>query len=258
MTAEIKLAKAIVKSQKVYCLIWVNIAAMLLNSVFADMIGFFKDFFVNHVRLDVALNNFVAAHDVFVYGFLALIIFCETGLVVTPFLPGDSLLFAAGAVAAGPGGNVISLPLLIFILFCAAIAGDNVNYFLGKFLAKKGEGAKLFGIFTIKKEYLEKTHKFYEKNGGRTIIIARFVPIVRTFAPFVAGVGSMNYRKYITYCVIGGFLWVSLLTIAGYLLCQIEFFQKNFEMVVLGIVGISLLPVVFEVVKARMGKKKVE
>jgi len=207
--------------------------------------------FVLHI--DKHLETFIATYGTLVYLLLFLIIFCETGLVVTPFLPGDSLLFAAGALAANEVNN-LSVGLIIGILIIAALAGDNTNYFIGKFLAKKGEGAKLFGIFTIKKEYLDKTHSFYEKYGARTIILARFVPIVRTFAPFVAGIGAMTYRKYITYCIAGAILWVSLLTFTGFAFGNIPWVKKNFELVVIGIILISLLPIVFEYIKHKMTK----
>ncbi len=200
------------------------------------------------------LEAFVSDHGLWIYGLLFLIVFCETGLVVLPLLPGDSLLFTAG-VLAGNANNNLDVMLIIVLLILAALMGDNTNYFIGKFLAQKGEGAKLFGIFTIKKEYIQKTESFYEKHGSVAIIIARFVPIVRTFAPFVAGVGSMKYSKYITYCVIGAILWVSSITLAGYFLGNIEWVQKNFEKVVLGIVFASVLPVVFQVIKHQFAKK---
>jgi membrane-associated protein len=185
---------------------------------------------------------------------LFLIVFMETGLVVTPFLPGDSLLFAAGALAANEANN-LSIGVIIVLLIAAALCGDNSNYFIGKYLAKKGEGAKLFGIFTIRKDYLDKTHSFYEKHGARTIILARFVPIVRTFAPFVAGVGSMTYKKYITYCIAGAVLWVSSIALAGYFFGSLPWIKANFEKVVFGIILISLLPVGFEIIKHKFAKK---
>lgn len=200
------------------------------------------------------LENFISTYGALVYLLLFLIVFCETGLVVTPFLPGDSLLFTAGALAANPANN-LNVVIIIASLIVAALLGDNTNYFIGKFLAQKGEGAKLFGIFTIRKDYLDKTHAFYEKNGPRTIILARFVPIVRTFAPFVAGVGSMTYKRYITYCVVGAILWVTLLTTVGYAFGNIPWVQKNFELVVFGIIGISLLPILFEVIKSKRAAK---
>jgi membrane-associated protein len=178
----------------------------------------------------------------------------ETGLVVTPFLPGDSLLFAAGALAANPV-NGLNIFLIIILLIIAALCGDNSNYFIGKFLAKKGEGAKLFGIFTIRKDYLDKTHQFYEKHGARTSIIARFVPIVRTFAPFVAGVGNMDYKKYISYCIGGAILWVTSISLAGYFFGSLPWIKANFEKVVFAIILVSLLPVVYEVIKHKLAKK---
>ena len=204
--------------------------------------------FIRH--LDEHLQNLVTEYQALTYLILALIIFCETGLVVTPFLPGDSLLFAAGAVAAG--GSALNVWLLIPILIIAAILGDNTNYFFGRFLGKR--------VFTreywfLKKEYITRTQEFYEKYGGRTLVMARFVPIVRTFAPFVAGVGDMTYRNFIGYCLGGGFLWVVSMTLAGYFFGQIPIVKNNFEIVVIGIIGISVLPMVFELVRARMRKK---
>jgi membrane-associated protein len=200
------------------------------------------------------LEAFVSNHGLWIYGLLFLIVFCETGLVVLPLLPGDSLLFAAG-VLAGNAANNLDVTLIILLLIGAALLGDNTNYFIGKFLAKKGEGAKLFGIFTIKKEYIEKTQTFYEKHGSAAIIVARFVPIVRTFAPFVAGIGSMKYSRYITFCIIGAILWVSSITLAGYFLGSNEWVQKNFEKVVLGIVFVSVMPILFGIIKTRFAKK---
>ena len=204
--------------------------------------------FVLHI--DKHLETFISSYGALVYLLLFLIVFCETGLVVTPFLPGDSLLFAAGALAANPANN-LNVGIIIVSLILAALLGDNTNYVIGKFLAKKGEGAKLFGLFTIRKDYLDKTHAFYEKNGPRTIILARFVPIVRTFAPFVAGVGNMTYSKYITYCIAGAILWVSILTMTGYAFGNIPWIKQNFELVVFGIILISLIPVVLEIIKNR-------
>lgn len=203
--------------------------------------------FIRH--LDVHLENIMRDYQLATYLILMLIIFCETGLVVTPFLPGDSLLFAAGAVTAATG--ILNVWLLILLLFLAAILGDNTNYAFGRYLGKK--------VFTrdywfLKKSYLHKTEEFYAKYGGRTLVIARFVPIVRTFAPFVAGVGSMAYRKFIGFCLAGGALWVTGLTLAGYFFGQIEIVKKNFEIVVLAIIGISLLPIVVEFARAKMKK----
>lgn len=203
--------------------------------------------FVRH--LDVHLENIMRDYQLMTYLLLALIIFCETGLVVTPFLPGDSLLFAAGAITAKTG--ILNVWLLIPLLFCAAILGDNTNYFFGKYL-----GEKVFtrNYWFLKRKYLDQTHEFYEKHGGRTLIIARFVPIVRTFAPFVAGVGKMDYRKFIGYCVAGGIFWVTLLTLAGYYFGQIPVVKNNFEWVILGILLLSTTPVVIEIVRAKLRK----
>jgi len=204
--------------------------------------------FIRH--LDVHLENIMREYQLATYLILALIIFCETGLVVTPFLPGDSLLFAAGAITAKTG--ILNIWLLIPLLFCAAILGDNTNYFFGKFLGEK--------VFTkdywfLKRKYIDKTHAFYEKHGGKTLIMARFVPIVRTFAPFVAGVGKMEYRKFISYCVSGGILWVSSLSLAGYFFGQIPIVRDNFEVVVIGIICISVLPILVEFIRAKMKPK---
>lgn len=203
--------------------------------------------FIRH--LDVHLENIMREYEVLTYLILALIIFCETGLVVTPFLPGDSLLFAAGAITAKTG--ILNVWILIPLLFFAAILGDNTNYFFGRFLGNK--------VFTrdywfLKRKYIDKTQEFYERYGGRTLVIARFVPIVRTFAPFVAGVGNMRYRSFIGFCVAGGMLWVSLLTLAGYFFGQIPIVKDNFEIVVFGIIGISVLPIVVEFARAKWGK----
>jgi membrane-associated protein len=204
--------------------------------------------FIRH--LDVHLENIMREYQLATYIILALIIFCETGLVVTPFLPGDSLLFAAGAITAKTG--ILSVWLLIPLLFFAAILGDNTNYFFGKFLGEK--------VFTrdywfLKRRYIDQTQAFYAKHGGKTLIIARFVPIVRTFAPFVAGVGKMIYTSFIGYCVSGGILWVSTLTLAGYFFGSIPMVKNNFEVVVMGIIGISVLPILFEFVKANIPRK---
>jgi membrane-associated protein len=223
-----------------------NIAAT--NKFMKEIIDFI-------LHINQHLQDFVQAYGALVYALLFLIVFAETGLVVTPFLPGDSLLFAAGALAANEVNN-LNVFLIIILLIAAALAGDNTNYFIGRYLAKKGEGAKLFGLFTIRKDYLDKTHSFYEKHGARTIILARFVPIVRTFAPFVAGVGSMTYSKYITYCITGAIVWVTMLTMAGYMFGNIEWVKKNFELVVFGIIGVSLLPILLEFIKHKVKTKK--
>lgn len=205
------------------------------------------------LHIDTHLEHFISEYGVLVYGLLFLIVFMETGFVVTPFLPGDSLLFAAGALAANEANN-LNVFIIIPLLILAALCGDNTNYFIGRYLAKRGEGAKLFGIFTIRKDYLDKTHSFYERHGARTIIIARFVPIVRTFAPFVAGVGNMTYQKYIRNCIAGALLWVISITTAGYFLGTIPIVKNNFELVVFGIIFISLIPVFIEIIRQYTAK----
>lgn len=182
-----------------------------------------------------------------IYGILFLIIFCETGLVITPFLPGDSLVFAVGAVAANPesGLNVWLAGLLMLV---AAIVGDTANYWIGRFA-----GNRLMAAFPrlIRREYLDRTHAFFEKYGPKTIVLARFVPIVRTFAPFVAGMGAMTYSRFMTFNVVGALLWIGLILPIGWYFGNIPIVKKNFELVVVGIIGVSLLPIVFEVWKAR-------
>jgi membrane-associated protein len=192
------------------------------------------------LHLNKHLDALVGDYGPWVYAILFLIVFCETGLVVTPFLPGDSLLFAAGAIAAGGNLNIFLLMLLLFI---AAILGDTVNYWIGD-----KAGQKLVRRYPrlIKQEYLTRTHEFFERYGGKTIIIARFVPIVRTFAPFVAGVGEMSYWKFMSYNVIGAFLWVVLLVPAGYFFANVPFVKNNFSLVILAIIVLSILPGVFE------------
>jgi membrane-associated protein len=181
------------------------------------------------IHLDVHLSNLIATYGVLTYVILFLIIFCETGLVITPFLPGDSLLFAAGALAALGSMDIF---LLTFILFMAAVSGDTVNYKIGAIIGPK--------VYThenkfIKKEHLLKTHAFYEVHGGKTIIIARFLPIIRTFAPFVAGVGTMNYSRFIVYNIAGAGLWVAAFTFLGYFFGNIEFVKNHFSLIVLAI-----------------------
>jgi membrane-associated protein len=215
-----------------------------------ELLRSFIDFFLH---LDQHLEAIMLDYQTLTYLILCLIIFCETGLIATPILPGDSLLFAAGAITAKTG--ILNIWLLIPLLFASAILGDNTNYFVGKYFGHKVFEIKWLKRF-IKREYLDRTNTFYVKHGGKTIILARFIPIVRTFAPFAAGVGNMNYRKYITYCVIGGSLWVTLLTLTGYFFGNLEFVKKNFELVIFGIIGISLIPVIVQFIKARLDKRK--
>jgi len=204
--------------------------------------------FVLHI--DQHLIELTQTYGLWIYAILFLIVFCETGLVVTPFLPGDSLLFAAGAVAALGGMNV---HIAAALLLAAAVIGDAVNFAIGKYF-----GEKLFAkpdSRMFKREYLDKTHAFYEKYGGKTIILARFVPIVRTFAPFVAGMGNMHYGRFIRYNIIGALMWVGLLTYAGYFFGELPVVKNNFGLVVIGIIVVSVLPMAVEIAKAKWGKK---
>ena len=203
------------------------------------------------LHLDTHLNEVIGEYGVWTYLILFLIVFCETGLVVTPILPGDSLLFAAGAFAALGSLNVIWLFVLLSI---AAIAGDTINYWVGHWV-----GPKLFNrenVRFLNKKHLERTHAFYERYGGKTIIIARFVPIVRTFAPFVAGIGSMSYGRFITYNVIGGIAWVAICVFAGYFFGNLEIVKKNFSLVIIAIVLISVLPMVVEFIRNRVARTR--
>lgn len=206
------------------------------------------DIFLN---LDKHLEAIVGQYGVLTYLVLFLIIFCETGLVVTPFLPGDSLLFAAGAIASL---GSLNLWWLLALLIIAAVLGDTVNYWVGHFLGRRLLNARRFKV--IKQEHLDYTHEFFEKYGGKTIIIARFVPIVRTLAPFVAGLGSMTYGRFMSYNVIGGVAWVVICTVAGYLFGQLPFVKEHFELVVLAIIALSLVPAVWEMVNARRRKRQ--
>lgn len=208
----------------------------------------FIDFFLH---LDKHLFNIVEEYGTLTYVILFLIVFTETGLVIMPLLPGDSLLFAAGAIAANETTG-LNVWLIIIILIIAALLGDNVNYFMGKTFG--GQIKKREKILFLKREYLEKTEAFYEKHGGSTVIMARFIPIVRTVAPFVAGAGSMNYSRYIVFCVVGALLWVPTLTLLGYFFGNMDIVKKNFELVIFGIIGISILPMVFSYLKSRFAK----
>ena len=202
----------------------------------------FIDFFL-HIDKNLAL--IIQNYGTFTYVLLFLIIFCETGLVITPFLPGDSLIFAAGALAASGMMNVI---FLFIILSLAAIIGDSINYLIGSMI-----GPRIFHEKNrfLKKEYLDKTQKFYEKYGGKTIIIARFIPIIRTFAPFVAGIGKMKYKKFLFYNIIGGILWVSLFLFAGYFFGSLSFVKNNFSLVIIAIIIISIIPAIIEYLRCK-------
>ncbi|HEY0029995.1 MAG TPA: VTT domain-containing protein [Bacteroidia bacterium] len=187
-----------------------------------------------------------------VYIILFLVIFIETGLVIMPFLPGDSLLFTAGLFARL---GYLNMAYLVLLLFAAAVIGDNTNYWIGRKIGLKMLHIKLRGKVVVKQKYIDKTHIFFEKYGPKTIILARFVPIVRTFAPFVAGVAEMNYRKFFSFDILGGAIWIGSLTFAGYFLGTIPWIKDNIEKVALGIIFISILPIIIEVMKAKLGKK---
>lgn len=223
-----------------------------------DFIKSFLDFFLH---LDVHLFAMIQDYGLWIYGILFLIIFVETGLVVMPFLPGDSLLFAAGTFCAGvvnEAGEVAELNLWIVLglLIIAAILGDGLNYYLGRTIGLKVLKWKIRGRQLVKQKYIDQTHAFYEKHGPKTIIIARFVPIVRTFAPFVAGIGEMSYRKFIQFNIVGGVAWVVGLTLVGYFFGNLPFVQENFETVIFGIIGLSILPMIIEIVRAKLKSKK--
>ncbi|WP_066397920.1 DedA family protein [Neobacillus mesonae] len=204
------------------------------------------------LHLDKHLNLYMNEYGIYIYLILFIIVFCETGLVIMPFLPGDSLIFATGALAAA--GSIKLMP--IYLIFClAAILGDTVNYSIGHFLRDKVSARE--NIRFIKKEYLDRTTEFFDMHGSSTIILARFVPIIRTFAPFVAGVGTMPYRKFLSYNAIGGILWVSIALFAGFFFGNIPIVKNNFSIVVLGIVVVSLLPIVFTYIKNKMADKNI-
>ncbi|MGO8703688.1 MAG: DedA family protein [Candidatus Brocadiia bacterium] len=213
------------------------------------MIELFKEYFLH---LDKHLPAFVDAHGAWVYGLMFVIIFAETGLVVTPFLPGDSLLFLAGFVAVGSA--VVNPVLLILILSAAAILGDTVNYSAGHFI-----GPKVFKkpkSLLFNPEHLNRAHRFYEKYGGETIIIARFMPIIRTFAPFVAGIGRMSYARFISYNVIGGAGWVTLLVLAGYSIGRLQIVRDHLSVVTMVIIVLSVMPAVIEAYRAWREKRR--
>lgn len=202
------------------------------------------------------LDQLVLDYGLAIYAILFLIIFVETGLVIMPFLPGDSLLFAAGAICARPGSD-LSITVLIILLFIAAVLGDNTNYAIGRFAGHKAVNIKLAGRNLVKQEYINQTHAFFEKYGTKAIIMARFVPIVRTFTPFVAGVGRMDYKKkFLPYDIVGGFLWISSMSLSGYFLGNLPFFQDHFEAVVLGIIVLSVSPMIFAYLRHKFSNKK--
>ena len=205
--------------------------------------------FILHIQEH--LTEFTRAHGSLIYGLLFLIVFCETGLVVTPFLPGDSLLFAVGALAADPASG-LNIWIAALVLLVAAILGDTVNYWIGRKF-----GGWMMRTFPriVKPSHIQKTNEFFVRYGGKTIILARFVPIVRTFAPFVAGSGEMDYRRFMFFNVTGAILWVGTLLPAGWFFGNIPVVKENFELVVLGIIGFSVLPMVWEIARAKMKPK---
>jgi len=215
-----------------------------------DLIRKLVDFIVH---IDRHLAEIIASYGLWTYAVLWLIIFAETGLVVTPFLPGDSLLFAAGTFCAKPETG-LNVHLMAVLLWVAAVLGDTVNYWLGSRI-----GPAVFkredSVF-LRKKHLERAHAFFEKYGGRAIILARFVPIVRTFVPFVAGVGRMHYGRFIAYNVIGGFIWIYFFLYAGYWFGGLPFIQRNFKLVILAIIIISVLPIVGETWRAWQEAKR--
>ena len=205
-----------------------------------------KDFADILIHLDKYLDSIIRNYGSLTYVILFLIVFCETGLVVTPILPGDSLLFATGTVAAL---GSLDLSLIIILLSIAAIAGDTVNYWIGYLVGPKVFSKEKSRLFN--KEYLDRTHRFYQKYGGKTIIIARFIPIIRTFAPFVAGIGCMTYKRFITYNVLGGIGWIVTFVLGGYFFGNIPLVKNNFALIILAIIIISILPAIIEYLRQR-------
>lgn len=221
-----------------------------------ETINYLIDFILN---LDYHLFTLILDYGNWIYAILFLIIFVETGLVVMPFLPGDSLLFAAGTFCVGVQNNFgqtaeLNLGFILFLLTFAAILGDALNYFIGKKLGHELLKMKFRNKPIINPKNIDKTHDFYEVHGPKTIIIARFVPIVRTFAPFVAGIGSMTYGKFVRYNIIGGTMWIFCLVFLGYFFGNLDFVKNNFEIVIFGIIGLSLLPMLIEIVRNKYKK----
>lgn len=211
-----------------------------------DIIKFLFDFILH---IDVHLGQIISTYGVATYAILFAIIFMETGLVFTPFLPGDSLLFAAGAFASLGSLNIF---VLLFLLWLAAFLGDTSNYWIGHFFGKK---IVAHPKIPIDEKHIKETQKFFDKHGGKTIILARFMPFIRTFAPFVAGIGNMNYGQFISYNVIGGALWVGIATMSGYFFGNIPFVRKNFSLVIFGVIIISLIPIIIEILRKNFKKK---
>ncbi|QWA09482.1 DedA family protein [Sodalis ligni] len=215
-----------------------------------ELIHFVVDFILH---IDVHLAELVAQYGIWIYAILFLILFCETGLVVTPFLPGDSLLFVAGALAALPS-NSLDVHLMALLMACAAVLGDAINYTIGRLFGEKLFSRPDSRIF--RRSYLDKTHGFYARHGGKTIILARFVPIVRTFAPFVAGMGHMSYRHFALFNIAGGVLWVALFTYAGYLFGDLPVVQSNLNLLIVAIIVLSVLPGLIEVWRHRRAARR--
>ncbi|TGK07596.1 DedA family protein [Leptospira semungkisensis] len=213
-----------------------------------ETIKFVLDFFLH---LEQHLDALILAYGTWIYLILFLIIFCETGLVVTPILPGDSLLFALGAFAAR---GSLDLGTILILLVIAAILGDTVNYSIGNLAGDKILSKEKIPF--LNKQHLEKAHRFYEQYGGKTIIIARFIPIIRTFAPFVAGIGKMTYGKFILYNIVGGVLWILVFTLGGYKFGNLEFVQRNFKIVILAIIIISVMPAIIEFIRESRKAKR--
>lgn len=204
------------------------------------------------IHLDVHLNELIQDHGAWIYLLLFVIVFCETGLVIAPFLPGDSLLFVAGALAAS---GSLEVGWLIVLLSAAAIVGDTVNYWIGNYVGPRAFSGT---IRLLKKEYLYRTQEFYDRHGGKTIVLARFIPIIRTFAPFVAGIGAMRYGRFIFYNVTGGITWVVFFTLIGYFFGQIPAVKDNFGYVILVIVVTSAVPVMAELVRGRLRSRRAQ
>jgi membrane-associated protein len=211
-------------------------------------LDFFRSVIEFFLHLDRHLSEVISQYGTWTHLILFLIVFCETGLVITPFLPGDSLLFAAGTFAAL---GALDVRLVVVLLIIAAVIGDTVNYWVGAYI---GPRAFRGNVRFLKQEYLERTHAFYEKHGGKTIILARFIPIIRTFAPFVAGVGAMSYPKFVTYNVVGAVLWVGLFVLGGFFFGNIPTVRENFTLVILAIIVLSVMPIAVEAVRARRSR----
>jgi membrane-associated protein len=211
-----------------------------------DLVTYFIDLFLH---LDEHLSVVIQTYGTWTYLLLFFIIFMETGFVVTPFLPGDSLLFAAGTFGSPALGSALNIWVLYVLLIVAAVAGDTANYWIGHFIGPRAFSGE---VRFLKKEYLERTEAFYQKHGGKTIVLARFIPIIRTFAPFVAGVGKMSYTHFVSYNIIGGIAWVTLFTWGGYFFGNLPFVKENFSFVVLAIILISVMPAIIEVMRSRM------